>query len=55
MKPKYQGNERVQRSHLHAFRKEFEKLLRTLIDGFNYIVVPIEEEKHIDRLSVDEL
>ncbi|KAJ9554165.1 hypothetical protein OSB04_018210 [Centaurea solstitialis] len=32
-----------------------EKILRTLTERFNYIVVSIEEAKDIDRLSVDEL
>lgn len=32
-----------------------EKILRSLTDGFNYIVCSIEESKNIDELSIDEL
>lgn len=32
-----------------------EKVLRTLIEKFNYVVVSIEESKDIDTLFVDEL
>lgn len=35
--------------------KVVEKVLRSLIDKFNYIVCSIEESKDIDNLSVDEL
>ncbi|RDY05899.1 hypothetical protein CR513_10196, partial [Mucuna pruriens] len=32
-----------------------EKILRTLTEKFNYVVVSIEESKDIDKLIVDEL
>lgn len=32
-----------------------EKILRSLIENFNYIVCSIEESKNIDELSIDEL
>jgi RNase H-fold protein (predicted Holliday junction resolvase) len=35
--------------------KIIEKILRTLIEKFNYIVCCIEESKDIDKLSVDDL
>ena len=93
MKKRFEGNERVKKSHLQGLRREFEtldmkfnkgvtkyfsrvmtvankmrvyeeemkdvniieKILRTLIKKFNYIVCCIEESKDIDNLFMDEL
>ncbi|XP_015582859.2 uncharacterized protein LOC107262301 [Ricinus communis] len=35
--------------------KIVEKILRTLMDKFNYVVCSIEESKNLDELTVDEL
>ena len=32
-----------------------EKILRTLIEKFNYVIVSMEESKYIDALTIEEL